>query len=262
MFFPYRDDNPLHHGPPVITISIIATCALLYLFVQLPMDGRAEQAHIYGFGFIPVIFFGDANLPAGLSRIPAATTLITCMFLHGGLMHLVGNMWFLWLYGDNVEEALGRYRYLAFYVICGCAGTLTHAFIDPGSKVPLIGASGAISGVIAAYLMIWPRANIRVFYWWIIFFGTINVPAFVVLGFWLFEQFIALPAALKMQGGVAIAAHLGGFVCGLILTPIFKKPGVRLFQGKHTTAFSHSRVRGFKRNKGSVPSVPLRRPRE
>ena len=184
MFFPYRDDNPLHHGPPVITISIIATCALLYLFVQLPMDGRAEQAHVYGFGFIPVIFLGDANLPTGLSRIPAATTLITCMFLHGGLMHLVGNMWFLWLYGDNVEEALGRYRYLAFYVICGCAGTLTHAFIDPGSRVPLIGASGAISGVIAAYLMIWPRANIRVFYWWIIFFGTINVPAFVVLGFW------------------------------------------------------------------------------
>ncbi len=165
MFFPYRDDNPLHHGPPVITISIIATCTLLYLFVQLPMDGRAEQAHVYGFGFIPVIFLGDANLPAGLSRIPAATTLITCMFLHGGLMHLVGNMWFLWLYGDNVEEALGRYRYLAFYLICGCAGTLTHAFIDPGSKVPLIGASGAISGVIAAYLMIWPRAKVDHILW-------------------------------------------------------------------------------------------------
>jgi membrane associated rhomboid family serine protease len=259
MFFPYRDDNPLHHGPPVITIGIIAICTMLYFFVQFPMDGRAEQAHIYGFGFIPVVFFGDADLPVELSRIPAVTTLITCMFLHGGLMHLIGNMWFLWLYGDNVEEAFGRLRYLAFYLICGCAGTLAHAFIDPGSRVPLIGASGAISGVIAAYLMIWPRANIRVFYWWIIFFGTINVPAFVVLGFWLFEQFVALPAALQMQGGVAIAAHLGGFVCGLILTPLFKRPSVKLFQQKHTAAFSRIPVKSFRKSRGSVPTVPLKR---
>ena len=259
MFFPYRDDNPLHHGPPVITIGIIAICSLLYFLVQFPLDGRAAQAHVLGFGFIPVVFFGDASLRADLSRIPPSITLVTCMFLHGGLMHLIGNMWFLWLYGDNVEEAFGKLRYFGFYLICGCAGTLAHAFIDPSSKVPLIGASGAISGVIAAYLMIWPRANIRVFYWWIIFFGTINVPAFVVLGFWLFEQFWALPAALRMQGGVAIAAHLGGFLCGLLLTPFLKRPEIKLFQPKHTAAFARYPARGSKYKRTSVPSVPLKR---
>ena len=261
MFFPYRDDNPLQHGPPVITITIIAICTILYCFVQLPMGGREEQAHILGFGFIPVVFFGNADLAEGLTRVPATTTLITNIFLHGGLMHLIGNMWFLWLYGDNVEDALGRFRYLGFYLICGCAGTLAHAFVDPGSRVPLIGASGAISGVIAAYLMIWPRANIRVFYWWFVFFGTINVPAFVVLGFWLIEQFFALPAALQMQGGVAIVAHLGGFISGIILTPLLKRPGINLFQSKHTTAFSRNPAGRMKQKNGSVPSVPLKRNR-
>ena len=258
MFFPYRDDNPLRHGPPLVTIAIILVCSCLYVFVQFPLDGQSAQAHVYGYGFTPAVFFGNVELPVNLERLSSPFTLISCMFLHGGILHLIGNMWFLWLYGDNVEDAFGRIRYILFYIICGIGGTLAHAFVDPMSRVPLIGASGAISGVIAAYLMIWPRANIRVFYWWFIFFGTINVPAFVVLGFWLVEQFIALPGALEMKGGVAIAAHLGGFVFGVILTPFLKKGEVKLFQGKHTMAFSRSAKQSFIGKKSSIPSVPYK----
>ena len=260
MFFPYKDDNPLKHGPPWITLSIIGLCAVIYLFFQLPLGRNESRAFVMGYGFIPVLLFGDLTLPIGLAQIPTSFTLITCMFLHGGIMHLLGNMWFLWLYGDNVEEAFGKLRYLVFYLVCGVVGTLAHGFIDPQSQIPLVGASGAISGVMAAYLLIWPKANIRVFYWWIIFFGTINIPAFVVVGFWLFEQFWALPAALGSQGGVAISAHLGGFACGLILTPFLAKNRIRLFNTKNSTAFSGKKLnkRVFKK-KGSVPEVSIKK---
>ena len=259
MFFPYRDDNPRRHGPPIITIAIIITCTCVYLFVQLPMTPYQEQAHTLSFGFIPAVFFGNADLVGDLVQIPSSASLVTSMFLHGGIIHLIGNMWFLWLYGDNVEEELGRFRYLIFYLVCGCVGTLAHSAVDPNSRLPLIGASGAISGVIASYLLLWPRANIRVFYWWFVFIGTINVPAFVVGGIWLLEQFFALPAALQAQGGVAIVAHLGGFMCGLILTPLIKRPGIRLFQPKHTAPFSRKHTRIIRHKNGSVPEVRKKR---
>ena len=205
------------------------------------------------FGFIPAVFFGEAELVSELARVPSSATLFTSMFSHGGLMHLVGNMWFLWLYGDNVEDAMGRSRHLLFYLICGCVGTLAHAGLNPASQVPLVGASGAISGVIAAYILIWPRANIRVFYWFFIFIGTISVPAFVVLGLWFVEQIIALPAAIQAQGGIAIVAHLGGFAAGLALTPFLKRRGVTLFQSPHSAAFAYSRSGTIRRGSGSVP---------
>ncbi len=255
MFFPYRDDNPRRHGPPLATLAIIAVCTAVYLLVQLPMGPYDGQVYALSFGFIPAVFLGQAVLPDELARVPSTATLLTSMFSHGGLMHLVGNMWFLWLYGDNVEEAMGRARYVLFYLICGTVAALAHAAVDPGSRVPLVGASGAISGVIAAYLLIWPRANIRVFYWFIIFIGTINVPAFVVLGLWIVEQLFALPAEMQAQGGVAIVAHLGGFAAGLALTPFLKRPGVKLFQPPHSAAFARSRARTMRRRSGSVPEV-------
>lgn len=255
MFFPYRDDNPRRGGAPIVTLAFIVISVAVYVFVQLPMGPRQGQAYVYSYGFIPAVFFGHAQLPAVLAQVPASITLITSMFSHGSLMHLIGNMWFLWLYGDNVEDAMGRFRFVSFYLVCGCVGAVAHAMLDPGSRVPLIGASGAISGVIGAYLLIWPRANIRVFYWFFIFIGTINVPAFVVLGFWIIEQLFALPEAIQAQGGIAIVAHLGGFITGLILAPFMKRRGVKLLQSSHTTAFAHTRSPTIRRTGGSVPET-------
>ena len=227
--------------------------------MQLPLGPHEGQAYALSFGFIPAVFFGQAELVSELARVPSTATLVTSMFSHGGLLHLAGNMWFLWLYGDNVEDAMGRFRYVLFFLICGLAGTLAHGLVDPASRVPLVGASGAISGVIAAYLLIWPRANIRVFYWLFIFIGAINVPAFLVLGLWIVEQLFALPAAMQAQGGIAIVAHLGGFAAGLALTPFLKRRGVRLFQPPHSAAFARSRTRTFRRGAGSVPEVRRKR---
>jgi membrane associated rhomboid family serine protease len=162
VFFPYKDDNPRRHGPPLATLAIIGVSTAVYLLVQAPLGPREGQAYALSFGFIPAVFFGQVELAGELKRIPSAATLITSMFSHGGLAHLVGNMWFLWLFGDNVEDAMGRVRYPLFYLICGVVGTLAHAAVDPASRVPAVGASGAISGVMAAYLLIWPRANMRV----------------------------------------------------------------------------------------------------
>ena len=258
-FFPYRDDNPRHHGPPLATLAIIGVSTAVYLLVQLPLGPHEGQAYALSFGFIPAVFFGQVELVSELALVPSTATLVTSMFSHGGLVHLAGNMWFLWLYGDNVEDAMGRYRYLLFYLICGCVGTLAHAALDPASRVPLVGASGAISGVIAGYLLIWPRANIRVFYLLFIFIGTINLPAFVVLGFWIVEQFFALPAAMQAQGGIAIVAHLGGFAAGLALTPFMRRRGVTLFQSPHSVAFARSRAGAIWRRRGSVPEVRQKR---
>ncbi len=259
MFFPYRDDNPLHHGPPVVTLVVIGVCTAVYLLVQLPLGPREGQAYVLGYGFIPAVFFGTAQLVDELAQIPATATLITSMFSHGGLLHLAGNMWFLWLYGDNVEDAMGRVRYALFFLICGIAAALAQGAVDPVSRVPMVGASGAISGVIAAYLLIWPRANIRVFYWWFVFIGTINVPAFLVLGLWIVEQLFALPASMQAQGGVAIVAHLGGFAAGLALTPLLKRRGVALLQPPHGAAFARTRTRTIRRRGGSVPEVRQKR---
>ena len=259
MFFPYRDDNPRRHGPPLATLAIIGISTAVYVLVQLPLGPYEGQAYALSFGFIPAVFFGEAELVSELARVPSTATLFTSMFSHGGLMHLVGNMWFLWLYGDNVEDAMGRFRYLLFYLICGCVGTLAHAGLNPVSQVPLVGASGAISGVIAAYILIWPRANIRVFYWFFIFIGRISVPAFVVLGLWFVEQIIALPAAIQAQGGIAILAHLGGFAAGLALTPFLKRRGVTLFQSPHSAAFAYSRAGTIRRRSGSVPETRRKR---
>ena len=165
------------------------------------------------------------------------------MFSHGGIAHLFGNMLFLYLYGDNLEDALGKFRYLVFYLGCGFLAALAQAFLNPASQIPMVGASGAISGVIGGYLLLYPRANIRVFYWVLLFIGTMMVPAYLVLGIWLLEQVLLFPDSMKEAGGVAIAAHLGGFAGGFLLTPLFKKKGVKLFQGGHSRAFSRQNRR-------------------
>ncbi len=169
------------------------------------------------------------------------STVFTSMFSHGSIFHLLGNLLFLYLYGDNVEEAMGKLWYFLFYLSCGLLAAFAQALTNPESTVPMVGASGAISGVIASYLLLYPRAKIRFFYWFIILFGTIRIPAFLVLGWWLIQQILAFPESMKAASGVAVAAHLGGFIAGLFLTPLVKKKDVKLFQNRQSHRFARNR---------------------
>ena len=241
-FLPYKDDNPTRRFAWVTWCLILLNLWVFFSY-QSPLDANAQISYFSKFGFIPFTFFKQFS-PLNLEGMVSEwTTVFTSMFSHGGLLHLLGNMLFLYLYGDNVEDAMGKGRYILFFLLCGICAAFTQAFMDPLSKVPIVGASGAISGVIASYLLLYPRANIRVFYWFIIFVGTVYLPAYLLLGFWIFEQIIALPESMKEAGGIAIAAHIGGFSVGLLLTPFFKRSEIKLFQNANTRAFSRKSKR-------------------
>jgi membrane associated rhomboid family serine protease len=244
IFFPYRDDNPTRSFPLVNWVLIAANIWVFFAY-QLPLGPGAQEAYFANFGFIPAAFFGQFSQDDIGVMAWEWGSVVTSMFSHGGLLHLFGNMLFLYLYGDNMEDALGKVRYLLFYLASGFCAAIAQSLINPLSEIPMVGASGAISGVIAGYLLLYPRANIRVFYWVFLFVGTLYVPAYLVLGLWVFEQIIALPESMKQAGGVAIAAHLGGFAAGFVLTPFLRKPGVRLFQDGHTRSFTRQ-SRGFR----------------
>jgi membrane associated rhomboid family serine protease len=157
-------------------------------------------------------------------------TIFTSMFLHGGLMHIGGNMLYLWIFGDNVEESMGRFKFVLFYALCGIAAALAQSAVDPASRIPMIGASGGIAGILGAYLMLHPKAAIRTFVLIIIFVRFINLPAWIVLSIWIGGQFVAVPNALASDGGgVAYFAHIGGFAAGMLLIPFFKRRDVPLF---------------------------------
>ena len=157
------------------------------------------------------------------------------MFMHGGWMHLLGNMVFLWIFGDNIEDSMGHKKFLAFYLICGVFAAFLQAIINPDSTVPMIGASGAIAGILGAYLILHPKANVDVLFWIIIFITVIKVPAFIVLSVWIVSQFFG------SSGGVAYFAHIGGFVAGAILIYFFKYPHIALFQEGNTRSFESSK---------------------
>ena len=244
IFFPYRDDNPTRSFPLVNWLFIL-TNLWVYFAYQFPLSPGGQDAYFANFGFIPAAFFGQFSQNDLAVVAWEWSSVITSMFSHGGLLHLLGNMLFLYLYGDNLEDALGKIRYFLFYLMCGFFAAIAQSLINPYSEIPMVGASGAISGVIAGYLLLYPRANIRVFYWFFLFVGTMYLPAYLVLGLWVFEQIIALPDSMKQAGGVAIAAHLGGFVSGFLLTPFMRKSGVRLFQDGRTRSFTRQ-PRGFR----------------
>ena len=200
MFFPYKDDNP-RILIPYVTYGIITLNVLIFL-VQFGLDLQSSQSLILQFGLTP----DHWTLPS----------LFTSMFLHGGVAHLLGNMWFMWIFGDNVESVLGHVRYFIFYFLCGVGAAVTQTAMDLHSTIPMIGASGAISGVLAAYMIRYPKARVHVFIFLFIFFTTIRVPAFVVIGFWFFEQLTngLGTIGLDISGGVAWFAHIGGFIAG------------------------------------------------
>ena len=231
--FPYRDENETQRAA-IVTGVIIALNVLVWIVVQGAGSTLALARSVCNLGLIP----GEltASLPVGTrfpigdglycATDPARQTahLITSMFLHGSWMHLLGNMWFLWLFGNNVEDSMGRLRFFMFYLICGLAAAMGQVLTNPNSAIPMVGASGAISGVMGAYLVLYP--NVRVFAW--VFLGffvtSVALPAWMMLGYWFLIQFVSGLAAFGGEvGGVAFWAHIGGFVAGVVLVNLFSR---------------------------------------
>jgi len=223
---PLRDDNP-SRITPVVTFSLIGACVLAFLW-QLSLGPGANERAIYVFGVIPAVLFHQADLPDGFAVIPPFATVFSSMFLHGGFMHLAGNMLYLWIFADNVEDSMGHARFVVFYLLCGIAAAMAQALPDPSSQVPMIGASGAISGVLGAYLLLYPRARVFVLIPLGFFMHTMRLPAGWVLGLWFLLQLLSELMTPPGSAGVAFRAHLGGFVAGLVLIFFFKRSGLRL----------------------------------
>ena len=225
MFIPIYDINPLDHvRRPYVTWGLIVLNIAIYVLGQHGFSGAASEASLLCCGAIPAVVTGQAVLPEGYPHLPAVLTPVSYMFLHGGWLHLVGNMAFLWVFGDNVEDAFGHVRFVAFYLLCGLAAGAAYILIDTVSEAPLVGASGAISGVIAAYLMLHP--NIRL--WALVFMKIpLRVPVYWVIAAWLALQVWQAFAATDQE--TAWWAHIGGFGAGALLTPLMRRRGVRLF---------------------------------
>jgi rhomboid family protein len=236
---PIHDDNPTHRTP-IVTVALIVACVLVY-FWQVSLGSRAAAGVVYSFGFIPAVLFTDATLPPELAVVPASVTLFTSMFLHGGFMHLAGNMLYLWVFGNNIEDVCGHLRFLLFYLLCGVAAAFAQALPNPASEVPMIGASGAISGLLGAYLLLFPHARVHV----LIPFGILwmhQIPAGWVLGFWFLFQLLSGLAADPTQPGVAFLAHIGGFIAGMVLIFLFRDRCFKVGGGRRAYLRGRSRI--------------------
>ena len=219
MFLPLYDGVPLAYlKAPLVTRALIGACAAAWLLTGLGLLPVSEHRIVAGLGVIPAVLFGTAALPQGLPLVPEPVTLVTSLFLHGSFLHLAGNMLFLWVFGDNVEDGMGHARFLVFFLLCGIAACLAHCLMNPLSTAPLIGASGAIAGVVAAYLILYPRVKV-----WALYFGRLplQVPAMYAIGFWILLQVGS--AFLSGDQDVGWFAHLGGLAAGAALTPMLRR---------------------------------------
>lgn len=226
--FPLHDDNPTTL-PPIVTVGLIVICCLVFLW-ENSLGAEGMQAAIYSFGVIPASLFEDKVLPVELAVVAPTTTILTSMFLHGGWMHLLGNMLYLWIFGNNVEDAMGHTRFIIFYLLCGLAAALAQALPNTSSEIPMVGASGAIAGVLGAYILLYPKARVLVVIPLGIIMQTMRLPAMLVLGFWfLLQIFNTVMSSSETGGGVAWGAHLGGFVAGMVLIPLYKSKHIKLF---------------------------------
>ncbi|HYL30602.1 MAG TPA: rhomboid family intramembrane serine protease, partial [Gemmatimonadales bacterium] len=231
--FPYRDDNPTLRTP-VVTIGVIALNTAVWVLVQGMGADPALTRSVCELGLIP----GEL-----LHRIPAGTavplgpgascvvgygatwlTPLSSMFLHGSWFHLIGNMWFLWLFGNNIEDSMGRARYALFYLLSGLGAAATQTLLSPSSAVPMVGASGAISGVMGAYVILYPTVQVHILVVLVVFITRIVVPAYLMLGYWFLLQLLQGTATLGSTGGVAFWAHVGGFIAGAGLIFLFRDP--------------------------------------
>lgn len=212
---PLRDDNP-SSSRPVVTVLLILICTAVFLAVFYGLGSDAAIERVFRtYGATPAALMAPGNLPA------KAPTLVTSLFLHGGWLHLIGNMWFLWIFGDNIEDLMGHGGYLVFYLAAGVIATLTHVVMNQASANPLIGASGAIAGVLGAYTVLFPRARILSLVPLGLLTRIIPVPAVLFLPVWFVYQFLRGLAAQAGGGGVAWWAHVGGFLAGIVLVPVF-----------------------------------------
>src|SRR5579859_273843 len=207
--FPIRDTQP-SYSRPVVTTLIIAMNVAVFLY-EITLDPFSRNHFEQAYALVPARFH--------------FLSVLTSMFLHGGWMHIIGNMWFLWIFGDNVEDFLGHTKYVVFYLVCGIAAAMTQVFFSTGSRVPIVGASGAIAGVMGAYLIKFPHSRIVTLVFILFFVTTIEVPAVLMLLYWFFIQLVSGVSTmgysqLSRQGGVAFFAHVGGFVAGMILVTV------------------------------------------
>ncbi len=232
--FPYKDDNPTLRTP-IVTFVLIGMNAAVWVLVQgMGAEGPLIRS-VCDLGLIPGEFLGrippGTMVPAGggascvIEHQGAWWSLLSSMFLHGSWFHLIGNMWFLYLFGNNVEDSMGRFRYLIFYLLCGLAAGLSQTFLSPNSAIPMVGASGAIGGVMGAYVVLYPRVQIHMFIFLFIFITRIVVPAFWMLGYWFVLQLFGGWGSIGAEGGgTAFWAHVGGFAAGAALILVFRDP--------------------------------------
>jgi rhomboid family protein len=230
--FPYRDENETQH-PAIVTGVIIALNVLVWILIQGAGSALALAKSVCELGLIP----GELtlSLPPG-TRFPMGESIacatdpgrqvshvITSMFLHGSWLHLLGNMWFLWIFGNNIEDSMGHLRFVVFYLVCGLAAALAQVLAAPDSLVPMVGASGAISGVMGAYLLLFPRVRVYALIFLGFFFTSVGMPAWVMLGYWFLIQILSglVSYGAAAEGGVAFWAHAGGFIAGIVLIKMF-----------------------------------------
>ena len=224
MIFPIRDENP-QIRVPYVTYSLIALNVLAWFALQGFGAGPALNHSVCAFGLIPAELTGaelsSDQLVCPMDGQPDWYTLVSAMFMHGSWMHMIGNMWFLWIFGNNVEDAMGATRFAIFYLISGLAAAAAQIIADAGSVIPMVGASGAIGGVMGAYIVLYPRVHVHMFV--MLIFRSFAVPAFLMLGYWIVVQVIGGYSSIGAEGGgVAFWAHIGGFLAGMALIFVFK----------------------------------------
>jgi len=226
---PLRDRNPTRR-PPVVTFALIAACFAVFaveLWISLTAGDDALERFLEDWGAVPSRI--TAAIAAGQLVSQPILGMVTSQFLHGGWLHIAGNMLFLWIFGNNVEDRLGRLAFLGFYLLGGIAAALTQVWIDPGSSAPLVGASGAIAAVLGVYVILWPGARILSLVFLGFFYQLLEVPALIVLGYWFVLQLVSGAASLGAQtaeSGVAFFAHIGGFAAGAIVGIVVRMTGL------------------------------------
>jgi membrane associated rhomboid family serine protease len=241
--FPLSDDNPRRYLIPYVAWTIIGANVAVFLW-QFSLGTEGGERAIYALGMIPARLFGYADLPTELELTPPWATVLTSMFMHGGWLHLGSNMLYLWIFGDNIEDSMGHFRFLAFYLLCGVAAALAQSYINPASEIPMVGASGAISGVLGGYILLHPGATVRVLIFLGFFVTVAHIPALFVLGIWFALQLFSGLAAPTGEPGVAFWAHVGGFAAGFALVSLFKRRRVHVLERPRHRPFETERRPG------------------
>jgi len=253
--FPYKDDNPTELAP-LVTVGIIIANVLAWLFLQGMGSPALLARSVCDLGLVPGELLQTAKPGSGLELAPGLfclvdlqphySTLITSMFMHGGWLHLIGNMVFLWVFGNNIEDVMGHGRFIVFYLVCGLAAAGGQMLVGPNSIVPMVGASGAISGVLGAYLLLYPRVRVHTLLFLGFYVTTIALPAYVMLGYWIVLQLLGGVASLSgiEGGGTAFFAHIGGFVAGLVLIRFFASEDALRRRPEPPSAYYHYRSVG------------------